>query len=162
MLTLKIDPALPNMEGEVEIEGGATMSTETDRAEVENTIHRTIGWALTKDIDLLFACVAQNDDFFIFHPDAKSTIIGFQAFKNLAERVWMTDAFKATDYTIKDLRISFAELGNVAWYSCLLDDHSEWNGVPGGWENCRWTGTLEKHAGKWVNVQMHFSFPTGS
>jgi hypothetical protein len=28
-----------------------------------------------------------------------------------------------------------------------------------GWDNCRWTGTLEKRGGKWVVVQMHFSFP---
>ena len=135
------------------------MANEIDRIEVEKTIHTNIGWALTKDIDRLFASVAQDEDFFIFHPDSKSTIIGFEAFKNMAERSWMKDAFKATDYAIKDLRVTFAELGNVAWFSCLLDDHAEWNGQPGGWDNCRWTGALEKRAGKWVTVQMHFSFP---
>ena len=135
------------------------MISEIERATVEKTIHTMIGWALTKDIDSLFSSVAQDENFFIFHPDSKSTIIGFEPFKNLAERVWMKDVFKATDYAIKDLRITFAEQGNVAWYSCFLDDHAEWNGKPGGWDNCRWTGTLEKRAGKWVTVQMHFSFP---
>ena len=130
-----------------------------DRVEVEQTIHATIGWALTKDIKKLFSSVAQDEDFFIFHPDSKSTIIGFEAFKSLGERSWMTDAFKATDYAIKELRITFAELGNVAWYSCFLDDHAEWNGKPTGWDNCRWTGTLEKRGDRWVTVQMHFSFP---
>ena len=133
--------------------------TASERAEVEQAIHDTIGWALTKDFDRLFSAVAQDEDFFIFHPDSKSTIIGFDAFTNLAERWWRTDAFKATDYTIKELRITFAELGNVAWYSCFLDDHGEWNGKPSGWDNCRWTGTLEKRGNKWVTVQMHFSFP---
>jgi hypothetical protein len=132
---------------------------EADRLEVEKVIHDCIGWALTKDLDRLFSIVAQDDDFFIFHPDSKSTIVGFEAFKSLGERVWMKDAFKATDFAVRDLRLRFAEMGNAAWYSCFLDDHALWNGQPTGWDNARWTGTLEKRDGKWVVVQMHFSFP---
>jgi hypothetical protein len=135
------------------------MITDEDRIVVEQTIHATIGWALTKDFDRLYSAVAQDEDFFIFHPDSKSTIIGFEAFKNMSERAWKTDAFKATEYKIKELRITFAELGNVAWYACFLDDHAEWNGQPIGWDNCRWTGSLEKRGNRWVTVQMHFSFP---
>ena len=135
------------------------MSSEIDRVEVEKTINDCIGWALTKDLGKLYSAVAQDDLFFIFHPDSKSTIIGFEAFKRFGERVWLNEAFKATDYAIKDLRVTFAGLGNVAWYSCLLDDHSEWKGTPIGWDDCRWTGTLEKRGDKWVTVQMHFSFP---
>jgi len=70
----------------------------------------------------------------------------------------MTDAFKATDFAIRDLRITFSESDTVAWYSCYLDDHGEWNGQPGGWDNARWTGVVEKRNGKSVTVQMHFSF----
>jgi hypothetical protein len=84
--------------------------------------------------------------------------VGFPAFKALGERSWMKEAFKATDYAIKDLRINFSRLGDTAWYSCMLDDHALWNGKPTGWDNCRWTGTLEKRDDKWVIVQMHFSF----
>lgn len=135
------------------------MVLDTERVEVERAIHDTIGWALTKDFERLFSAVAQDEDFFIFHPDSKSTIIGFEAFKSLADRWWKTEAFKATDYEIKELRITMAELGNAAWYSCYLDDHALWNGQPSGWNNCRWTGTLEKRGSKWVTVQMHFSFP---
>jgi hypothetical protein len=132
---------------------------EADRIEVEKTIHDNIGWALTKDLKRLYSTIAQDEDFFIFHPDSKSTITGFEAFKIFGERAWMNDAFKATDYAIKDLRVKFAQLGNVAWYSCFLDDHAEWKGEPIGWDNCRWTGTVEKRDGNWVTVQMHFSFP---
>ncbi len=132
----------------------------TDKQAVEQTIHDTIGWALTKDFDRLYSAVAQDEDFFIYHPDSKSTIIGFDAFKQFAEKAWRNEAFKATDYAINNLRIVFAECGRVAWYSCLLDDHAEVNGRRGGWENCRWTGTLENRNGRWVTVQMHFSFPT--
>ena len=133
--------------------------TEAERLEVEKAIHDSIGWALTKDLDLLFSVIAQDEDLFIFHPDSKSTIVGFEAFKSLGESTWMKDEFRATDFAVKNLRVVFAELGNAAWYSCLLDDHAEWNGRPIGWDNCRWTGTLEKRGGKWVIVQMHFSFP---
>jgi hypothetical protein len=141
------------------MKGQAMSNNDADRTEVEKAIHATIGWALTKDFEKLFSVVANDEDFFIFHPDSRSTIIGFEAFKDMSERLWKTDAFKATDYTIKELRIIFAKLGNVAWYSCFLDDHAEWNGQPTGWDNCRWTGTLEKRENKWVTVQMHFSFP---
>jgi len=70
----------------------------------------------------------------------------------------MRDEFKATGFAIKDLRVNFARLGNAAWFSCLLHDHAEWNSHPAGWDNCRWTVTLEKREDHWVIVQMHFSF----
>ena len=131
----------------------------SEQNEVEKVIRDSIGWALTKDLERLFSIVAQDDDFFIYHPDSKSTIVGFDAFQKLGERVWMKEEFKAVDFAIENLRLKFAELGNVAWFSCMLDDHAEWNGQPIGWDDCRWTGTLEKRAGQWVIVQMHFSFP---
>ena len=84
------------------------MSTETDRLDVENVIRDAIGWALTKDINRLFSIMAQDDDFFIFHPDSKSTIVGFEAFKKLGERVWMRDEFKATDFAVRDLHVTHA------------------------------------------------------
>jgi hypothetical protein len=34
----------------------------------------------------------------------------------------------------------------------------EWNGKPSCWKDTRWTGVLEKREGRWVIVQMHFSF----
>jgi len=133
--------------------------THQDRTEIERTIHTMIGWALTKDTEALFSSVAQDDDFFIYHPDSKSTIRGYAAFRALGERVWLRPEFRATDYAIRDLRIGLAELGNAAWFSCMLDDHAEWNGQPTGWDDCRWTGVLEKRGGRWLVVQMHFSFP---
>ena len=135
------------------------LTTEMERREVEQVIRDSIGWALTKDIDRLYSILAQDDDFFIFHPDSQSTIVGFEAFKKYGEGIWLNDQFKATDFAVRDMRIKFAEAGNAAWFSCFLDDHAEWKGQPIGWDNCRWTGTLEKRAGQWVIVQMHFSFP---
>jgi hypothetical protein len=134
------------------------MPTKMEKAIVEKTIHDAIGWALTKDSDRLFSIMAQDNELFILHPDSSSTIVGFEAFKQLGQRTWLREEFKATDFAVRDLRLKFAELGNAAWYSAMLDDHAEWNGEPIGWDNCRWTGTLEKRSGRWVIVQMHFSF----
>lgn len=137
---------------------GTPPDNEGDETEVQGVINDSIGWALNKDKDRLFEIMAQDADFFIFHPDSKSTICGFKEFRELAERAWMKEAFKATDFSIKDLRIKFSKSGTVAWYSAYLDDHAEWKGQRIGWDNARWTGVVEKRDGKWVIVQMHFSF----
>lgn len=133
------------------------LDREAERAEIARVIDASIGWAMTKDTVVLFNSMARDSSFFIYHPDSRSTIIGFEAFHRLPERVWLTDDFKATEYSIRDLRINISNSGDVAWYSALLDDHGEWQGQPVGWDDCRWTGVLEKRNGRWVIVQMHFS-----
>jgi hypothetical protein len=133
---------------------------ESEKTAICQVIHNAIGWALTKDFDLLFGSVAQDEEFFIFHPDSASTITGFNAFKNLAEKTWANPKFKATRYEIRELNVHLSNDGSVAWYSCYLDDYGEWNGRETGWSNARWTGVLEKREGRWVLTQMHFSFPT--
>ncbi len=137
---------------------GSTLDTE--REAIEQSICDAIGWALTKDFDLLFSVVAQDDGFFIFHPASTDTIVGFDAFKRFGEKAWNNPAFRATHFEIRELRIGMARCGTVAWYSCMLDDFGEWNGRETGWVNARWTGVLEKRGGHWVITQMHFSFPT--
>ena len=70
----------------------------------------------------------------------------------------MHPEFKATGSDIRDLRVNLSKSGDVAWYSCILDDFGEFKGRPYAWKNTRWTGVLEKRDGRWVIVQMHFSF----
>ena len=130
-----------------------------DREEITKVIENSIGWALEKDFDLLYSCFVQDSTFFIYHPDSASTIYGFEAFRNHAERIFGNDKFKATGFEVKNLQIVFSDYGETAWYSCLLDDFGEWDGQPFAWNNCRWTGVLDKRKGKWVIAQMHFSFP---
>lgn len=134
------------------------MPNENDQLEVKQVIHDSIGWALNKDIDRLFSVMAKDEDFFIFHPDSHSTIRGFAAFKAMAEKSFMNESFKATDFAIKDLRMKFSISGDCAWWSCILDDHATFNNEPCGWDDARWTGILEKCEGKWLIMQMHFSF----
>ena len=128
-----------------------------DRVVVEKTIRDSIGWALTKDRPLLEGIIAHDVGLFIFHPDSKSTVVGWDAFaRNFS--TWMDPRFKATSFDVRDLRISFSRSGDVSWFSAALDDMGEWDGKPVGWKDTRWTGVLEKRSGKWVIVQMHFSF----
>ena len=128
-----------------------------ERAAVERAIRDSIGWALTKDRPLLERVIAHDAGLFIFHPDSKSTVVGWDAFaRNFA--FWMDPRFKATSFDVRDLRITFSPAGDIAWYSAMLDDLAEWDGKPGGWRDTRWTGVLERRDGTWVIVQMHFSF----
>ncbi|MFO7692165.1 MAG: nuclear transport factor 2 family protein [Vicinamibacterales bacterium] len=128
-----------------------------DRAVVEQTVRDSIGWALMKDRALLERIIAHDADLFIFHPDSKSTVVGWDAFaKNFS--FWLDPRFKATSFDVRDLRVTFARSGEVCWFSAVLDDLAEWDGKPVGWKDTRWTGVLERRDGNWVIVQMHFSF----
>jgi ketosteroid isomerase-like protein len=131
---------------------------QAQKEEIRKAIDTSIGWAADKNTESLYGAVAQDASFFIYHPDSASTIVGFDNFKKMVEGLFLSDAFKATGYDIRDLRINLSASGDVAWYSAILDDRSEFNGRPYAWVNTRWTGVLEKRNDRWVIVQMHFSF----
>ncbi len=126
---------------------------------VDKVIHNAICWAMTKDTAALFRTFVPDSSLFIFSPDSASTLTGFESLRDLAENVWMTEHFKALECTVRDLRIQFSKGGDAAWYACYLDDISEWDGHKSGWLNVRWTGVLEKRDGRWLIMQMHFSYP---
>jgi ketosteroid isomerase-like protein len=123
---------------------------------VKAAIHSTIGWAKNKDFDLLYSIIANDPDYLEVDPEP-GLIRGFEEFKK-NELTWASPDFKAIRYDIRDLKIDLSEQGNVAWFYCILDDINEWKGQPACWMNTRWTGVLEKRDGKWIMVQMHFSF----
>lgn len=130
----------------------------SEKEKIEKVINTSIGWALNKDTTLLYSIMAQDTNLFIYHPDSLSNIIGFENFKKLSG-FWMDPRFKATGFNVKKLRLNISNSGDVAWFSCFLDDLAEWDGKFAGWYNVRWTGVLEKRNDSWVIVQMHFSFP---
>jgi ketosteroid isomerase-like protein len=143
--------------------GGGADSQKADmaaeRAKVAQVIHDSIEWVYPeKNRERLYATIAKDASFFIFHPDSKSTIVGFEAFQTMVEKVFMNPTFKATGSDIRDLKINLSRSGQVAWFSAILDDYGESNGKPYAWLNTRWTGVLEKRDGKWLICQMHFSF----
>ena len=100
--------------------------------------------------------MAHDEQLFIINPDSEITV-GWESFvKNFT--FWLDPRFKATKSDIRDLRIDVSPSGITAWWSCVLDDLGTWDGKPIGWKDTRWTGVLEKSEGKWLIVQMHFSF----
>jgi len=127
-----------------------------DSAVIEKVIRDNIGWALTKDRPLLESTMAHDGRLLIINPDSEVTA-GWEQFAKGFD-FWLDPRFKATRTDIRDLRIDLSPSGVTAWWSCVLDDLGEWDGKPIGWKDTRWTGVLEKRAGRWLIVQMHFSF----
>lgn len=132
------------------------VSADADLAVIEKTIRDSIGWALTKDRPLLESTIAQDERLFIFNP-TPDKVVGWQEFVKGFD-FWMDPRFKATHLDIRELRIDRSRSGDVAWWSCVLDDLGEWDGRPIGWKDTRWTGVLERRQGSWRITQMHFSF----
>ena len=127
-----------------------------EKAASEKNIRASIGWALTKDRPLAESVMAHDDRLFIFNPTSQSTVGWDELVKGFD--VWMDPMFKATKFDLRDLRIDISRSGDVAWWSGMLDDLGEWDGKPTGWKDARWTGVIEKRDGRWIIVQMHFSF----
>jgi len=137
-----------------------TKPVEIDKSDeialIEKAIHGSIGWAKNKDFKLLYSIIANDSNYLEVDPNP-DIIRGFDEFKK-NEVFWGNPDFRAIRYEIRDLKISVSECGTVAWYYCVLDDINEWKGKPAEWRDTRWTGVLEKREGRWVIVQMHFSF----
>jgi ketosteroid isomerase-like protein len=131
-------------------------TAQQEKKDIAEAIHASIGWAKNKDFKLLYSVIA-NDSAYLEVSPGKRITRGFAEFKK-GEKFWGSPDFKAVRYDIRDLQISVSRSGDVAWFYCVLDDVNEWKGQPANWMNTRWTGVLEKREGRWVIVQMHFSF----
>lgn len=135
---------------------GTPMDKASETVSIEMAIRGVIGWAKDKDFKLLYGIIANDQDYLEIDPDDR-IVKGFAEFKK-SEAFWGSPDFRAVRYEIRDLKINRSRSGDVAWFSCLLDDINEWKGKPASWENTRWTGVLERREGRWAMVQMHFSF----
>jgi|GEM_PF-894777 len=129
----------------------------SDRDLIAGVIEDSIAWFKTKNFDRLFEIFPEDPDLFLFHPDSKSTMIGGKAFRESSAQ-WRDANNIYLRHQIRDLRITIAASGTVAWWSAILDDCGSYGGREFCWKDCRWTGVVEKRSGKWVVVQGHFSF----
>jgi ketosteroid isomerase-like protein len=132
------------------------LNAETEKAIIEKVIRNSIGWAMEKDLQLLYSVIADDSSYLEVQPSNR-VVKGIAEFKK-AEDFWMHPEFKAVRFETRDMTINISQSGTVAWWYCMLDDINTWKGQPANWENTRWTGVLEKRNGSWVIVQMHFSF----
>lgn len=134
--------------------GGA----DEEKAKVVKVIETSIKWCFPdKSRERLYGSMVNDSTYFMFQPDSRTTVDGFEAFRSFAERVFMVDECQPKGSTIKELRVIMSNSGDVAWFSCLLDDWGEWAGQPWDWKDTRWTGVLQKIDGKWLMMQQHFS-----
>lgn len=129
-----------------------------EKALIEQVIRSSITWAIKKDKESMYKLFVHDSTLFFFGPDNGSNVCGIEQFTKQVDEVFMNPAFKAIGSEFRDMRINLSQSGDVAWWSCFLDDRNEWNGRPASWENVRWTGVLEKRDGNWVIMQMHFSY----
>ena len=127
-----------------------------DKSEIKRILHDSFGWALTKDRVLFESLFAKDDDFFTFYPDSKSTVRGWSQFEKFLEG-WMDPRSIATGFEIRDLRIIISQNGDTAWFSAIVDDEGEFEGVQWESKDIRWTGVLEKRGGTWRICQQHMS-----
>lgn len=133
-----------------------------ERAAIKAVVEDSIGWAATKDKARLYECFAQDEALFYFSPDDAGNIAGFSAFQELVEGFFMRDEFQAVGFALRELAIDIGPAGDTAWFRARLDDRNTWQGRPANWDDARWTGVLCKREGRWVIVQMHFSFATAA
>ena len=131
-------------------------SNTNEEKEIHRILHSAFGWALTKDRALFESIFANDDDFFSIFPDSKSTASGWSQFEKFLNR-WMDPRNIAKGYEIRNLRIVVSGHGDSAWFSAIVDDEGEFDGVPWGAKNIRWTGVLEKRQGSWKICQQHLS-----
>lgn len=134
----------------------AAQDQAAEKEKITQIISSCIGWAKDKNLDLLFSVIA-NDTNYISVSPGKRVVKKFEDVKQMVP-FWMSPDFKYVRHELKDLEITFAKCGEVAWFYCVLDDINTYKGAPASWENARWTGVVEKREGKWVIVQQHFSF----
>jgi len=127
-----------------------------DYEAVKKSIEQSIGWAIEKDFDAMFRLWADN--MFHFWLFSDSQVVGLDAFKKHAEQ-WRDPEFRGTRFEFRDLRIVFSRSGDVAWYSCYLDDCGSYKGKEFCTKNVFQTGVLEKRDGRWVHTLMHGSYP---
>jgi hypothetical protein len=131
-------------------------STSPDYEAVKKAIEQSVGWAIEKDFEAMFRL--WDDNMFHFWLFSNSLVVGLDNFKIYAEQ-WRDTDFRGTRFEFKDLRIMFSQSGDVAWYSCFLDDCGSYKGKESCLENVFQTGVLEKRDGQWVHMLMHGSYP---
>jgi ketosteroid isomerase-like protein len=134
----------------------AAADSPDEYAAVKKAIEYSIGWAIEKDFEAMFRLWA--DDLFHFWLFSDSKVVGLEDFKKHSE-VWKDPDFRGTRFEFRDLRIVFSRSGDVAWYSCFLDDCSTFKGKESCLKDVFQTGVLEKRDGRWVHVLMHGSYP---
>ena len=135
---------------------GRAADRAAERQEIARVVSSCIGWAKDKKLEVLYGAIANDEDYISVSPGRRVV----KSFEDVKQNVplWMSPEFRYVRHELRDLEITFARSGDVAWFYCVLDDINTYKGQPAAWENTRWTGVVEKRDGRWVIVSQHFSF----
>lgn len=139
--------------------GGTPSASQSDEQEVKRAIIDSIAWALEKDVDRLYEVFPDDERLLIWWISSSRGPGGFEGLKQNVENVWLKPEFKATKADFRDIQVHFSRDGQMAWFSCMLDDCGLWGEHEFRMLNVRNTGVLEKVDGKWRIIQTHASWP---
>ena len=81
---------------------------------IEKAINDCIGWAKTKDFDLLFSVVANDPNYMSVHP-TDNVVKGFKQFNDNCNFL-RSEHFKAVSHEVRELKITLSKSGDVAWF----------------------------------------------
>ena len=109
-----------------------SVDQERERAEVVRVINTSIKWCFPdKSRERLYGSMLNDSTFFMFHPDSRSTIKGFDAFERFAEQVFMPDACQPKGSTIKELRVVFSGRGMSRGFRAFSTTGANGTAIPG-------------------------------
>jgi uncharacterized protein (TIGR02246 family) len=131
------------------------VDTDAEKAAVRDVIDKMKQAMMSEDFESFAALVAHDSDMVNFGTDATERWVGWEALKSSLEQQFAS--FDDMQMAVRDQVINVGPGGNVAWFSQLVDWDFKAGGEPVSLQGLRVTGVLERRAGKWLFVQMHFS-----
>jgi ketosteroid isomerase-like protein len=142
----------------VKPKAGCVMFSKKER-EIESVIRNFFMALDTQNLELMEAIIGRKEEM-VHIGTAKGEV--WRGWEELHKAT--VEQFKKLEYykaNIQNLRITIADSGDVAWYSHLLNARIKTEGKEHILKDARFTGVLEKTAGRWVMLQTHVSVPEG-
>jgi hypothetical protein len=87
---------------------------EAEKQEIAEVVSSVIGWAKDKNLNLFYGSIANDEDYISVTPGARV----IKRFEDVKQNVpfWMSPDFQYVRHQLKDLEITFARCGTVAWF----------------------------------------------
>jgi len=130
---------------------------EAEKVAVKAVLDDWIKCMETEDMELFSKTIAPDNDMVVIATDAAEYYVGQEPFKESMQKQF--EVFEKMEVSIKDLSIKVHKSGEVSWFSCKMDGKVTAGGEIVNLEGLRFTAVLEKRAGNWIIVQLHFSVP---
>ncbi len=131
--------------------------TSKEKREIESVIRNFFMALDTQNLELMEAIIGHEEEMVHIGTGKGEIWRGWEELhKATAEQFKKLEYYKAE---IQKLRINIADSGDVAWYSHILNARIKSDGKEHVLNEARFTGVLEKTAGRWVMVQTHVSVP---